>query len=119
MTGPIRLGWRNPDGLCSPPFAPSSRSREPGDLRALARCGADMLPSRQSAIEPSHVDAIDALAAETHRSPEEVAEVYVRELARLRAGARIENYLVLLTSRHVREALRGLDRRRFRLQSST
>jgi hypothetical protein len=72
-----------------------------------------MLPSRQSAIEPSHVDAIDALAAETHRSPEEVAEVYVRELARLRAGARIENYLVLLTSRHVREALRGSDRRRF------
>jgi hypothetical protein len=37
---------------------------------------------------------------------EEVAEIYLRELAH-----RIEDYLVLLTSRHVREALRGSDRR--------
>lgn len=64
-----------------------------------------MHPSRQSAIKPSHLYAIDALVAQTHRPIEEVAEIYMRELARLGAGARIEDYLVLLTSRHVLEAL--------------
>jgi len=44
---------------------------------------------------------------------EEVAEIYMRELARLREGARIQDYLVLLTSRHVRRALRGSGRGRF------
>jgi hypothetical protein len=48
---------------------------------------------------------------------EEVAEIYMRELARLREGARIQDYLVLLTSRHVRQALRrpskGPSPRRF------
>ena len=44
---------------------------------------------------------------------EEVAKIYMGELGRLRSGARIEDYLVLLTTRHVREALRRPDRRRF------
>jgi hypothetical protein len=44
---------------------------------------------------------------------EEVAEIYMRELARLREGARIQDYLVLLTSRHVRQALRRSGRGRF------
>jgi hypothetical protein len=65
-----------------------------------------MHPSRQSAIKPSHVYAIDALVAETHRPIGEVAEMYMRELLRLRVGARIEDYLVVLASRHAREALR-------------
>lgn len=65
-----------------------------------------MSASRQSAIERSHVDAIDALVAETDRPLEEVAEIYMRELARLREGARVQDYLMLLTSRHVRRALR-------------
>ena len=69
-----------------------------------------MSPSRQST---AHVRAIDALAAETDRPIEEVAEIYMGELGRLRSGARIEDYLVLLTTRHVREALRRPDRRRF------
>ena len=72
-----------------------------------------MLPPRQPPVEPSHVYAIDALVVETDRPLEEVAEMYLRELARLRVGARIEDYLVLLTSRHVREALRRPDARRF------
>lgn len=72
-----------------------------------------MSASRQSAIEPSHVDAIDALVAETDRPLEEVAGIYMRELARLREGARVEDYLMLLTSRHVRRALRRSGRGRF------
>jgi Protein of unknown function (DUF3562) len=71
-----------------------------------------MSTSRQSAVEPSHVDAIDALVVETDRPVEEVAEIYMRELTRLREGARIQDYLVLLTSRHVRQALRRSGRGR-------
>ena len=72
-----------------------------------------MSASRRSAIVPSHVDAIDALVAETDRPLEEVAEIYMRELARLREGARVQDYLMLLTSRHVRRALRPSGRGRF------
>jgi hypothetical protein len=72
-----------------------------------------MSASRRSARELSHVDAIDALVAETDRPLEEVAEVYMRELARLREGARVQDYLMLLTSRHVRQALRRSGRGRF------
>jgi hypothetical protein len=68
--------------------------------------------SRRPAVEPSHVDAIDALVAETNRPMEEIAEIYMRELARLREGARIQDYLVLLTSRHVRQALQRSGRGR-------
>ena len=71
-----------------------------------------MSTSRQSSVEPSHVDAIDALVAETDWPMEEVAEIYMRELARLREGARIQDYLVLLTIRHVRQALRRSGRGR-------
>jgi hypothetical protein len=72
-----------------------------------------MSASRRSAVEPSHIDAIDALVAETARPLEEVAEIYMRELGRLREGARVQDYLMLLTSRHVRRALRRSGRGRF------
>lgn len=64
-------------------------------------------------MTPSHGYAIDALTAETGWPIQEVSEMFMRELARLRVGARVEDYLVLLASRHVREDLRGsLDPRR-------
>ena len=72
-----------------------------------------MSTSRQSAVKQSHVDAIEDLVAETGRPLEEVAEIYMRELTRLREGARIQGYLVLLTSRHVRQALRPSGKGRF------
>ena len=56
--------------------------------------------------------AVHARAAETDRPAEEVAEIYTRELARLRVGARIDDYLVLLTSRYAQGALRRSDSRR-------
>jgi hypothetical protein len=72
-----------------------------------------MSAPRRSAIVLSHADAIDALVAETNQPLEEVAEIYMHELARLREGARVQDYLMLLTSRHVRRALRRLGRGRF------
>lgn len=68
-----------------------------------------MSSPRRFGVNPSHADAVDALVAETHRPAEEVARIYAGELARLRVGARIDDYLVLLTSRYAREALRRSD----------
>jgi hypothetical protein len=65
-----------------------------------------MSPPQQPALAPLHVYAIDALAQETKRPLAEVAHVYVDELTRLQTGARVQDYLVLLTSKRVRESLR-------------
>jgi len=65
-----------------------------------------MPPSPLPALSPLHRYAIDALVQETQRPIEEVTQLYVDELTRLQAGARVEDYLVLLTSKHVRESLR-------------
>jgi len=71
-----------------------------------------MITLEQSPMATRHIDAIDALVEETKRPVEEVAHLYVRELSKLQSGARVQDYLVLLTSRHVRQALRRLDRPR-------
>jgi hypothetical protein len=61
---------------------------------------------QQPALAPLHVYAIDALVQETERPLAEVAKLYVSELTRLQTGARVQDYLVLLTSKRVRESLR-------------
>lgn len=48
---------------------------------------------------------IETLAREMSRPIDEVREVYESEFARLRAGARITDYLVLFASRRTRDAL--------------
>ena len=65
-----------------------------------------MSSQQQSTLAPVHVYAIDALVQETKRPLEEVAPLYVTELNRLGSGARLQDYLVVLTSKHVRESLR-------------
>jgi len=57
--------------------------------------------------DPVHTYAIEVLAAEVRLPPERVAEVYAAELERLMVGARIEDYLPVLTSRRVKQILRG------------
>lgn len=65
-----------------------------------------MSSSKQSApIEPVHEHAIRALAVETRLPLERVGRVYVVELERLMVGARIKEYLPVLTSRRVRQIL--------------
>ena len=66
-----------------------------------------MSSSQPPALAPLHVYAIDALVQKTGRPLEEVAELYLSELTRLQSGARIQDYLVLLTSRRVRDTLLG------------
>jgi hypothetical protein len=65
-----------------------------------------MSTPQQPALAPPHVYAIDVLVQETQRPLAEIAKLYVNELTRLQTGARVQDYLVLLTSKRVRESLR-------------
>jgi predicted RecB family nuclease len=58
-------------------------------------------------LDVADIDAIEALARTNKRSVQEVTDIYTNEIARLKANARISNYLVLLASKHVRDVLRG------------
>jgi hypothetical protein len=53
----------------------------------------------------ANIDAIASLVEETQRPLPIVKEVYDAEFARLKAGARITDYLVLLASRRARDTL--------------
>jgi uncharacterized protein DUF3562 len=72
-----------------------------------------MSPPQQTALAPLHVYAIDALVQETKRPLAEVANLYVNELTRLQMGARVQDYLVLLTCKRVRDGLRRGEPPRF------
>ena len=58
-------------------------------------------------FEPEDLYAIGRLARETRHPAEEVKQIYGGVLARLRSGARISDFLILLTSKKVRGMLRG------------
>ena len=58
-------------------------------------------------VDAADIDAIEGLARANNRSVSEVTDIYLNEFARLKANARIPNYLVLLASKHVRDVLRG------------
>ncbi|MBE0623271.1 MAG: DUF3562 domain-containing protein [Burkholderiales bacterium] len=57
--------------------------------------------------ERLHLKAMQALVTETGHEFESVREVYEAQLARLREQAHITDFVVLLSSRRTREALRG------------
>jgi hypothetical protein len=54
-----------------------------------------------------HQSVVDALAREIHQPVENVKTVYEVEFARLKARAKVKDYLALLTSRRTREKLLG------------
>lgn len=55
--------------------------------------------------EVANIDAIASLVEETRQPLPMVKQVYDAEFARLKAGARITDYLVLFASRRARDAL--------------
>jgi hypothetical protein len=57
----------------------------------------------------THERAIEDLARQSHVSIDQVAQLYERELAALKVGARITGFLIILTTRKVREILRQLS----------
>ena len=56
--------------------------------------------------------AIDQLAQKTGQPAEKIKRIYASVLARLRSGARIQNFLTLLTSKKVRDILRATGKPR-------
>ena len=57
--------------------------------------------------EALHQSVVNALAQEIHQPVENVKMVYEVELARLKARAKVKDYLALLASRRAREKLLG------------
>jgi hypothetical protein len=57
-------------------------------------------------LEPEHLQAIEALAEEIDCPVEEVNNIYASALESLKSSARIQDYLIVLTSKKVRDELR-------------
>ena len=54
-----------------------------------------------------HKAAIEALAVAMGRSVSEISIHYEREITRLQKGARVQDFLSVVASRHVRDIIRG------------
>jgi len=65
-----------------------------------------MAISKHIELELELLDEIRALADETHRPMDDVNKLYVETFERLSSDARIKDFLVLLTSKKVRDELR-------------
>lgn len=65
-----------------------------------------MTASTHIELEPEHLSVIQALADETRRPLDDVNRIYAETFERLNSDARIKDYLVLLTAKSVRDALR-------------
>lgn len=65
-----------------------------------------MATSNYTKLEPEHLEAIEALAEEIDRPVEEVNNIYASALGSLRSSARIQDYLIVLTRKKVRDMLR-------------
>jgi len=64
-----------------------------------------MAASDSKKLETNHMQAITALAKEVDCSVEVVNRIYASELLNLKASARINEYLIVLTYKRVRDAL--------------
>ena len=65
-----------------------------------------MATSNHIELEPEHLSVIQALADETHRPVDDINRIYAETFERLNSNARIKDYLILLTSKTVRDVLR-------------
>ena len=65
-----------------------------------------MTTSNHIELEPEHLIVIQALANEMHRPVDDVNRIYAETFERLNSDARIKEYLILFTSKTVRDELR-------------
>jgi hypothetical protein len=65
-----------------------------------------MTPSDHLELKPEHLYVIETLAEETNRPLEEVKQLYAETLLLLGSDARVQDYLIVLTSKKVRDILR-------------
>lgn len=64
-----------------------------------------MATSDNNKPETNHTQAITALAKESDCPVDVVTRIYASELSNLKASARINEYLIVLTYKRVRDAL--------------
>jgi hypothetical protein len=57
-------------------------------------------------LEPDHLQSIKALADEIDLPVEQVSQIYASTLENLKTSARIQDYLLVLASKKVRDELR-------------
>ena len=65
-----------------------------------------MKPSKEMTEAQKHDRAIEALASEAHAPVEEVKTLYESELAKVKEGARVQDFVPALAHRHARQALK-------------
>jgi uncharacterized protein DUF3562 len=65
-----------------------------------------MIMSNHIQLKPEHLYVIETLAEETNRPVEEVKQLYAETLVLLGSDARVKDYLIVLTSKKVRDLLR-------------
>lgn len=65
-----------------------------------------MATSNHIELELQHLSAIQALANEMHQPVDDVNRIYAETFERLSSDARIKDYLILFTSKTVRDELR-------------
>ena len=63
-------------------------------------------PTRAFANTKNHQTSKEAIAKETHTSIDEVEKIYEQELTQLSTGAKITQFLGVLTTKRVRMRLR-------------
>jgi hypothetical protein len=89
--------------ICGIKFFKRQEDCQPG-ARSILR-GQLMLETSQRNEEAVNEDAITTIAQEMHYPLPIVKRVYEAEFARLKASARITDYLVLFAARRTRDAL--------------
>lgn len=65
-----------------------------------------MTTAKHIQLKPEHLYVVETLAEETNRPLEEVRQLYAETLVLLGSDARVKDYLIVLTSKKVRDVLR-------------
>jgi hypothetical protein len=74
-------------------------------LRDSRKTGCQVDTKLEDELEPEHLKAIEALAEEIDCPEEKVNKIYASALESLKSSARIHDYLIVLTSKKVRDVL--------------
>ena len=70
-----------------------------------------MMRHEAARSEALNADTISSLAEETHQPESVVKEIFEEQYARLKARARIQEYVVLFAARRTKDVLAGRRRR--------
>jgi Protein of unknown function (DUF3562) len=81
----------------------------PYKIPACLKLDKTMTSANRIQLKPEHLDVIETLAEETSRPLEEVRKIYAETLVVLSSEARIQDYLVVLTSKKVLDRLRQTE----------